>query len=157
MVNTNRFIERGGIWVLVQIPVLLAGIFVPSWTGREPDWSSVAAPVGAIIVALSAALLFIAFLTLGRDLTPFPQPRNAAHLRQDGIYGWMRHPIYTAVMAFPLGWSLLHHSTVGLAVVAATALFFDRKARREEQMLLNRYPEYAQYRRRVRRFLPGIY
>lgn len=157
MDNLKRFIEHGGLWVLAQIPILLAGIFVPSWTGRDPTWPSAPALIGTTLVAVSAALALAAFLTLGRDLTPFPHPRNGGRLRQQGIYRWMRHPIYSAMIAFALGWSVLHESAVGLAVAAGTALFFDRKARREEQMLLTRYPAYAQYRERVRRFVPGIY
>ena len=37
------------------------------------------------------------------------------------------------------------------------AVFFDRKARREERWLRSRFPKYAAYERRVRRFIPGIY
>jgi protein-S-isoprenylcysteine O-methyltransferase Ste14 len=37
------------------------------------------------------------------------------------------------------------------------ALLLDAKARREEVWLLETYPAYAAYRRRVRRFFPYLY
>jgi protein-S-isoprenylcysteine O-methyltransferase Ste14 len=45
------------------------------------------------------------------------------------------------------------------ALVAAMVLAWalDRKARLEERWLRERFPEYEDYMRRVRRFLPWIY
>ena len=37
------------------------------------------------------------------------------------------------------------------------AALLDAKARREETWLLERYDAYAEYRRRSKRFVPGIY
>lgn len=48
-------------------------------------------------------------------------------------------------------------SPLALVPTAALALVFELKARVEESMLAERFPEYAVYRARVRcRFVPGI-
>lgn len=44
-------------------------------------------------------------MALGRNLTPFPKPSVEAKLVQHGIYGLIRHPLYTAVICAALGWS----------------------------------------------------
>ena len=49
-------------------------------------------------------------------------------------------------------------SVVGLLLTAVLVLFVELKSRREEQWLAERYPGYADYRRRTpRRFVPFVY
>jgi protein-S-isoprenylcysteine O-methyltransferase Ste14 len=96
-------------------------------------------------------------LALGRNLTPFPKPTAVTQFVQHGIYGWMRHPLYTAVICAAAGWSLIRSSWPALAVSMLMAIFFDTKARHEERWLRQRFPGYARYQRRVRRFIPWIY
>jgi protein-S-isoprenylcysteine O-methyltransferase Ste14 len=69
----------------------------------------------------------------------------------------VRHPIYTGIVLGALGWALAWLSVAGAAYAALLAVFFDRKARREERWLRSRFPDYAAYAHRVRRFIPGIY
>jgi protein-S-isoprenylcysteine O-methyltransferase Ste14 len=46
---------------------------------------------------------------------------------------------------------------VALVLALGLAAVLDLKARREEAWLVVRYPGYAAYARRTRRFLPGLY
>ncbi len=78
-------------------------------------------------------------------------------LVQHGIYARLRHPLYTAVFCAVLGWSLVWQSWPALAFSLALGVFFDAKARREESWLREKFPEYPDYERRVRRFIPWIY
>ncbi|MFN7210957.1 MAG: isoprenylcysteine carboxylmethyltransferase family protein, partial [Aggregatilineales bacterium] len=55
------------------------------------------------------------------------------------------------------GWSLWQTSLVALALSLALCLFFDRKAAQEERWLQAQYPEYAEYRRRVKKLIPFLY
>jgi protein-S-isoprenylcysteine O-methyltransferase Ste14 len=118
---------------------------------------------GSGLVAISAGVaLFLVggyfgmagVIALGRNRTAFPQPREGSHLVQHGIYGVVRHPLYTSVMLASLGWGLIWQS--GLALMAALALipFFHAKARREERWLREKFPGYAEYRKRVPPFVP---
>ena len=56
-----------------------------------------------------------------------------------------------------IGWALVWQSWPALLVAAALIPFFAAKARREERWLREKFPEYAAYEQRVRRFIPGIY
>ena len=47
--------------------------------------------------------------------------------------------------------------TTAAAWLAALAMFFDIKSRREEVWLAEHFPEYAAYQRRVRKLIPFIY
>jgi protein-S-isoprenylcysteine O-methyltransferase Ste14 len=56
-----------------------------------------------------------------------------------------------------LGWAFYIEGLVTLWSVAVLAIFFDIKSRREEQWLLEKYPEYAAYQQKTRRLIPFIY
>jgi hypothetical protein len=78
-------------------------------------------------------------------------PSNEAQLVQEEIYTVTRKPIYLGLMLGSLGWALLRKSIPSLALVGLLVLFLDRKASREEVWLTHKFPEFEQYRQRVRR------
>ena len=74
-----------------------------------------------------------------------------------GIYGSLRHPIYAGWCLGSLGFALVFGSALGVAVAVGLVIFYDLRTRDEDKHLMLRYPDYAQYMVRVRRFVPGIY
>ena len=154
---TEGFVQRGGWWVLGQALLMgaaaILGAFYPG-DPRLPGWWSVS---GQALLAGSGLCGFFGLMALGRNLTPFPKPAAGAQFVQRGIYGLIRHPLYTAVFCAAAGWSLWRQSWPALAAALALGVFFDAKARREERWLRERFSDYAGYAQRVRRFIPFIY
>ena len=110
-----------------------------------------------LIAVVGALLVVLGVLSLGRSFTPLPRPRARTRLRQAGIFRLVRHPVYGGAILIGLGWSLAD-APLGLAPTALLAVLIDRKARREETWLIERFPEYALYRTHTpRRFLPWLY
>lgn len=149
--------RRGEGWVVAQAVLLLAvvaaGIAGPPWTS---SLRAALTMLGVVVGGVGAVAFLAALLHLGPSLTPLPKPKDGATMREEGLYGVVRHPIYSGGILAALGWSLAR-SPIALAATAVLAAFFELKSRREEAWLLERYPAYAAYRRRVRwRFLPGI-
>jgi len=153
-----NFVARGGLWVLAQIPVLLLAAVIPVWFGagyfipRHP-----LAYAGAALVVIGVLISVWALTGLGEALTPFPKPLYDASLRRTGAYRLMRHPIYAGLIFASFGWALWWLSAAGMVYGIAVAAFFDRKSAHEEIWLREKYPEYADYQRRVKKFVPGIY
>lgn len=151
----HGFIARGGVWVLAQIPLLIAAYALPLADRAEaPQALRI---LGAVGVVGGLVLTAVALLQLRRALTPFPEPRADGALRTDGLYAWVRHPVYTGLILAAAGWGLYCASAWGALTTAALFLFFDRKAAREERALARRYGDYRAYAARVRKLLPGIY
>jgi protein-S-isoprenylcysteine O-methyltransferase Ste14 len=87
----------------------------------------------------------------------FPEVRDGASLVTHGPYRWIRHPMYTTVLGTMLALVLdAPDAARGIAwiVLFATLLV---KTQREERLLRQSFPQYADYARRTRRFLPYIF
>jgi protein-S-isoprenylcysteine O-methyltransferase Ste14 len=149
---------RGEGWVLIQSvllsAVIAAGIFGTPWPeGARPARLAAAATFGAV----GLLLLVAGGVALGRHLTPMPRPQTRSVLKQTGIYGRVRHPIYGGVILIAIAWSFLT-SPWTLILSATLPILFTLKARLEEEWLTERFPDYPNYARRVRhRFVPNLW
>jgi protein-S-isoprenylcysteine O-methyltransferase Ste14 len=151
----RRFLERGGGWVAGQFLLFTCLVLLSFWypgTGAaEWRWA------GALLLVVAAAGAAAGVWTLGRNLTPFPEPADHSKLVQHGIYAKIRHPLYTAVILSGFGLALVCLSWPALLVAAALVPFFHAKSCREEHLLRQKFPRYRKYETRTRRFIPWIY
>ncbi|MGE5616820.1 MAG: methyltransferase family protein [Bacillota bacterium] len=75
-----------------------------------------------------------------------------------GPYRWTRNPMYLGHLVFFAGLALALGSWIGAAVLLFHAVWFDRRVRDDEANLAELFGEpYREYRRRVSRWIPGIY
>lgn len=72
-----------------------------------------------------------------------------------GIYGFIRHPIYTGDLLLLLGLELALNSwlVLGVLILAPVVML---KAIKEEQMLVQELSGYDAYRTRTKRFIPFV-
>ena len=147
--------KRGEGWFGLQV-VLFALILLAArfelWL--FPIWLRAA---GGLILAVGGVFGTLGLLALGRNLSPFPKPIEGGTLITDGVYGIVRHPIYTGLILGTLGWGLLMSTVLGVFLALVLFIFFDLKARREEAWLVGAYAEYDAYRKRVKKLIPWIY
>ncbi len=142
---------RGEGYVILQALLVAATAFAFVLDGR---FGPVGIGIGTALLAVGLVLFAVSVATLGRSLTPLPRPKDAGELVEHGIYARVRHPIYGALLLAALGWSIAF-APWGIVTTVLLAVLFDLKSRREEAWLLERYPGYAEYRRRTPgRFLP---
>ncbi len=152
---------RGEWFVVVQV-VLMALVFLgprtpagrPAWPFPFPRACLVA---GVALMVAGAGLLGAGLLRLGRGLTPLPYPKDRAVLVRTGPYALVRHPMYGGGLALALGWALYVQAWLTLGYALVLFAFLDVKSRREERWLVERFPEYEAYRRRVRKLIPFVY
>lgn len=150
--------SRGEGWVALQVVLFallaVAGAAGPAW--GEP-WLTIGRVVGAVHLGAGVLVAGLGLLGLRENLTAVPRPVENGRLVAHGVYGVVRHPIYAGVILAAVGFGLVTASPAALGVAALLGVFFDLKSRREEAWLLEAYPEYAAYRRRVRKLLPLLY
>ncbi|ESX46749.1 cobalt-zinc-cadmium resistance protein [Mesorhizobium sp. LSHC426A00] len=91
---------------------------------------------------------------LGRS---FSIMATARQLVASGPYSLVRHPLYVCEAVFVLGMILSHFSVLMVIVGAFQFLLQYRRARNEEAILRQTFPEYDEYARRVPMFIPRIF
>jgi protein-S-isoprenylcysteine O-methyltransferase Ste14 len=127
---------------------MLAGIalaFVP------PRWPPELRFIGVPLVVVGVLGFVWAARALGPSLTPYPKPREIGVFVRHGPYRYVRHPMYVAGTLFFLGIGLASSIPSTVAALALSVVWW-RKAAVEERHLEERFAEYAEYRKRVRRF-----
>jgi protein-S-isoprenylcysteine O-methyltransferase Ste14 len=149
--------RQGEGWVVLQSAVIVAGAICgalgPRWPHADEPWLRIA---GGLLVFAAVAIFLVSRLGLGKSFTPLPKPADRGSLQTTGIYAYVRHPIYTAVVIIGVGLALLTSALV-FVPTAVIAVVFWLKSLREEAWLAERYPEYAAYRRATpHRFVPWV-
>ena len=134
----------------------MAAVMVLAWAFRGLGLGTGAVWVGGALLATAAVFGLAGVAALGWGTTPLPKPAQQARLVQTGIYARVRHPLYTSVMLATLGWALIWQSWPSFVAALTLIPFFHAKARREERWLRARFPDYADYERRVPRFFPSF-
>ncbi len=139
---------RGRLLVGGQLLLFLLLGTAPLWA---TEWETPAAVtvLGALTLLGGLLLGGVALLHLGEAVTPLPEPRADATLVVGGLYRWVRHPVYSGVLATAGGWTLLFPSAATVAATLALALLLHIKSGYEESLLRERYPNYRWNRQRL--------
>ena len=90
-------------------------------------------------------------------LRPLNNTVDHSELVQTGVYRFVRHPLYSSQLFAAFGWAIFTLSLSHFLLLVAAFLFFSYKADKEEQWLKERHPEYAEYAKRVKKFIPWVY
>ncbi len=118
-----------------------------------PDWLTA---LGFAAVVGGLGIVAFASLNLGTALTATPVPNGKGQLKTGGMYGYVRHPIYSGVLLIVLGLVVRSANWLTLAVGIATISFFHAKAQWEEGQLAEHFEDYASYRAATPRFVPRL-
>ncbi len=136
----------------------LLWIIQPAWLSWSclplPDWLRW---VGGVMGAIAVWLGYLAHRTLGTNYTATLKRMEEQRLVIQGIYRWIRHPMYTSFFAvLAADFLLTANWLVGLLGVVYSLVIVER-AGYEERILIESFgEEYRQYMRRTGRFFPRL-
>jgi protein-S-isoprenylcysteine O-methyltransferase Ste14 len=113
---------------------------------------------GLALLVASTAFTIWARVRLGRMWSASPDTLQESHeLRTDGPYAVTRHPIYTGLLGMLIGSVLLNGLGVSLVFLVIGVVVVATRIPVEEQLMTRTFPEqYARYRRRTPRIVPGL-
>ena len=148
---------RGEWFVLAQTALMLAILVAPKLDGRKAFRSGISGATGGLLCIVGLGFAVLGSVALGRNLSPFPKPKEKGTLVENGIFSVVRHPIYSGLSLAAFGWSLIWNSIAALVATLLLLAFFDIKARREERWLEEKFPGYAAYKSRVKKLIPFVY
>jgi len=83
---------------------------------------------------------------------------NTQHLVQDGLYRYIRHPMYTSLLLLAWGafFKLISFETIGAVAFVSLSLFLTAKVEEVENVKFFG-PQYVEYKRSSKMFLPFIF
>jgi protein-S-isoprenylcysteine O-methyltransferase Ste14 len=151
-----------GEWYFGCQLILMAIVFLgPRTLPGLPDWRAPLARIsvfaGVALMLAGSCLLLAGLLRLGSNVTPLPYPKPRATLVRTGPYRLVRHPMYGGGIVLAYGWALVVRGWLTLVYATALLVFLEIKSAREERWLTERFPDYPDYQRRVRKLIPFIH
>ena len=125
------------------------------WTGSA--WGLAVQAAGLMGVVASFALHIWSRLHLQKFYAERVEVQPDHRVIQSGPYAFVRHPLITSFFLFALGLFLVNPALTTILSLLYTIWDFTRAARQEEELLSQNLPGYADYMRRVPRFIPSLH
>lgn len=141
-------------WLLVGIQLALIVFYFVSVTALDDFFMDVLRIVGGVPMVIGAVLIIWAFLQQRLNISIFPSPKEEGHLITTGVYKLVRHPIYAGVLFLAFGYAIYEQSFYKIIIAFLLFILFEVKSGYEEQLLIRKYPAYAQYKLNTGKFFP---
>ena len=141
-----------GIAILNAIVIILAS-YVFKVGILEGGWFYLFRIAGALLIILGIAIWFIGAVRSDMD-----ESITENKLKTDGIYSWVRNPMYTGCWFIIIGVSFMWHNWLLFPMILVDWIIMTIVLKNtEEKWLLDLYgKEYAKYKKQVNRCIPWI-
>jgi protein-S-isoprenylcysteine O-methyltransferase Ste14 len=113
--------------------------------------------MGLVLVVVGTIVNVIGRQYLGSNWANQVTLYENQSLVRKGVFGIVRHPLYASLIWMFCGASLVYHNLI--AFLATIFIFVPAmywRAKQEEALLAERFPDYAQYRSEVSMFVPRL-
>jgi protein-S-isoprenylcysteine O-methyltransferase Ste14 len=142
---------------LAVLPAFYVASGIPESADRAASFWAVA--LGALIFLTALWVFRRSHKDLGKNWSITLQIREKHKLVSTGLYGVIRHPMYTSFLLMGLGqFFLLPNWAAGLSGLLGFAVLFFLRVDKEERMMLETFgPEYRDYMERTKRIIPYLY
>lgn len=153
VLSLNGLEQIGGFFIFLLPLLQLLGLPV------LVRFSAQIQPIGFILCLVGFVVAIIARVTLGTNWANSHdyQIKKGQEIVTTGIYGYIRHPIYSSIMLFLLGAELVARSYL-VFVYLSFFLGAYLQARREERLLQQHFGKtYTTYMKRSKMFIPFIW
>jgi protein-S-isoprenylcysteine O-methyltransferase Ste14 len=116
--------------------------------------------IGYVFIITGLIVSLISLKTIGNNWAGLAeyQIKKNQKLVVNGIYRYMRHPIYTAVLLEMTGYQLLVNSWLSPFILIPLYIFFKRHIELEEKLLIQKYSnQYMKYKTQTKSLIPFIF
>lgn len=110
--------------------------------------------IGVPILVIGVLTAVIALLQLNSNLSPFPTPKPNTTLIKNGVFKYIRHPIYSGIILITFGYGVYQDSLYKIIISILLFALFYFKSSYEEKRLQITFSDYTLYQKRSGRFFP---
>jgi protein-S-isoprenylcysteine O-methyltransferase Ste14 len=147
---------KGNLLVLGQFILIGLLIFVPSSGLNTGSFTVFLSTLSILLLLAGFVILGLSALALGKSLTAHPIPGKDAVLVTDGLYRFVKHPIYSGLLLAALGLTISGGFFPHVLFFIALVFLLNYKASFEEALLTKTYAGYADYSKKTGRFVPRL-
>ena len=145
------------IYRYIQITTIVASI--GSFLSNHPVFIELHNEVYLVYLGISIATIAIIFFVtakfnLGEHYSPCFDSFVPKDIIREGLYKYVRHPIYTSNIILLIGMAIATGSIWIIINLVVLTAYYVNSAYREEAVLLKRFPRYEEYIRHSNMFLP---
>lgn len=108
-----------------------------------------------ILVGIGFIVIFLGILNLSDDLSGI-HPKKGNSMTFNGIYKYVRHPIYAGILISMMAYAFFTASIFKFLLTLIMGVVFYYKSSNEENWMLEKYEQYRIYKQRTGRFLPKL-
>jgi protein-S-isoprenylcysteine O-methyltransferase Ste14 len=114
--------------------------------------------LGLILIFPTLWLFYRSHKDLGRNWSVSLEIREGHELVQNGIYKYVRHPMYSAIWLWSILQALLLNNFIaGLSGILGFGALYLFRVKKEEKMMLNKFGDrYQKYMKRTKRIIPFL-
>lgn len=109
--------------------------------------------LAALLIGIGSLASLLVLWRLGKSFSIMPEART---LVTTGPYAHARHPLYAVEMITIIGMALQFAQPWAALLTVLVLSFLVQRTIFEERVLEEAYPEYAAYRTKTARFIPGL-
>jgi protein-S-isoprenylcysteine O-methyltransferase Ste14 len=154
--------NRRNRWVVGAVVVVaLISAYLPAWSDRAGFWTidgEITRWIGVALVIIGGVLRIAPVFILGNRFSGLVAIQPGHTLVTDGLYRVIRHPSYLGLLLAAFGWALAFRSGLGVLLAAIFIPLIIVRMNSEEELLASQFgAEYAAYRARTSRLIPGVY
>lgn len=131
------------LFVAYVLPFDLFEISIPEWLRYS----------GLLVLGLGIILGIVALAQMNTKISPFPTPVSNGRLITNGVFSIARHPIYTALVFSGFGFGVYQASLFKILITLLLLFLFYYKSKYEEKLLIAKFSEYRNYKKKTRRFI----
>ncbi|HEY59896.1 MAG TPA: isoprenylcysteine carboxylmethyltransferase family protein [Anaerolineae bacterium] len=148
------FLALNGIGMLIPIVYVFSSVldfanyYLPNWIG----W------VGVILFGFAIWLLWRTHVDLGKNWTPILAIRDGHKLVTEGVFKYIRHPMYASHILWAIAQALILHNWIaGYSFLVFCVPQYLLRVNSEEDMMLEQFgEEYREYMQRTGRIIPRL-
>jgi len=148
------FLVLNGVGMVVPIVYVFSSV-LDFADYALPDWLAWA---GVALFAFAIYLLWKSHYDLGSNWTVVVALRHNHKLITNGVYKYIRHPMYTAHLVWAVAQiMILHNWIAGYSFLIVQIPFYWFRIRNEEKMMIEQFgTDYTSYMEKTDRLIPGL-
>src|SRR5690606_21614948 len=140
--------------LFVMAQLILFGAWLFEVSELRLDFPDDADWVNLIPAGIGIVIIIISMLQLNKNLSPFPTPKKNSELVVTGLFGYVRHPIYSGILITTFFLAIYLNSGYKLMITVLLTILFYYKSEYEEKQLEKIFPGYESYKASTGRFYP---